>query len=436
MTVEKFLEKVIKMKNRLRRFWGFYSLDYKAMEKYIEYMAEEGWIIEKVSRFIATFRKVEPQKIKCYIDIFPKSKNTTTESLNEYRDFCEDSGWTYATEYDCFQFYYAPNRKDPTPIQTDKEIEQKIVESTVLKREISGSLTFFTFVGMYSFIGMYDFNYKMLYNFTSTTLLLVLPIIIAIMFIQSIYLIKIRTNLKNGISTPNSNLKHAKVRRFWFSLIPIMLAIFTLVSMIFDAVGSTIYVFVLVPVIVGGLFGLVYNKWISKSSRKIKVIYFITLFFFIITVSFITLFCIILEVNETEVFEISDYPVMELKDFSEVNTITHSNSINNGFSLIVPKNYIYAEYKEGGVSIRTKYTKAVNSYFAEIIFNGMLDDELRGNDQQIDANNYWNIDEAVFIGDKDRILLRSGSVVVYIEGGFDFSAENTINVIKRKLGIE
>lgn len=42
------------MKNKTKRvLWGFFLLDYKAMETYLEEMAEKGWMLEKIGLYIA-----------------------------------------------------------------------------------------------------------------------------------------------------------------------------------------------------------------------------------------------------------------------------------------------------------------------------------------------------------------------------------------------
>src|SRR5690554_3677258 len=86
------------MKNKTKRvFWGFFSLDYKAMETYLEEMAENGWMIEKVGRMTAKFRAIEPQKLKFFVDVFKGGGPLTpekTKEAEEYRRLCQESGWT------------------------------------------------------------------------------------------------------------------------------------------------------------------------------------------------------------------------------------------------------------------------------------------------------------------------------------------------------
>ena len=119
------------MKNKTKRvFWGFFSLDYKAMGEYLEEMAEKGWMLEKVGQITAKFRAMEPQKLKFCVDIFKKGGEFApddNEESREYRRLCQESGWTFITSQEYFQFFYAEEGSNPVPLQTDEEIEQKIV---------------------------------------------------------------------------------------------------------------------------------------------------------------------------------------------------------------------------------------------------------------------------------------------------------------------
>ena len=105
------------MKNKTKWvFWGFFSLDYKAIEIYLEEMAEKGWMIEKVGRLTAKFRAIEPQKLKFYVDVFKEGGPLTPEKTKEaevYRKHCYELGWIFITSQDYLQFFYADGDKDP-----------------------------------------------------------------------------------------------------------------------------------------------------------------------------------------------------------------------------------------------------------------------------------------------------------------------------------
>ena len=71
------------------------------------------------------------------------------------------------------------------------------------------------------------------------------------------------------------------------------------------------------------------------------------------------------------------YPIITLE---EITKKTSEGSVRRefkpGMSPIVPKHHTYYEYENLGDSARSiniKYYKAINSYFAEIIFNGITE---------------------------------------------------------------
>jgi hypothetical protein len=111
------------------------------MGEYLEEMAEKGWMIEKVGHYMAKFRAVEPKRLKFYVDVYEEGGPLTpekTEESEEYRKLCQESGWTFITSLDYLQFFYADRDSEPVPIQTDEEIEQKIIEFTLWKKELFG----------------------------------------------------------------------------------------------------------------------------------------------------------------------------------------------------------------------------------------------------------------------------------------------------------
>ena len=152
-------------------FWGFFSLDYKAMETYLEDMARKGWMLEKVGRITAKFKAIEPRNLKFYVDVFKEGGPLTPENTREaqeYRNLCQDSGWNYITSQDYLQFFYAEADSDPVPIQTDPALEQKIVQSTLWKHELL-SIIATLLVIVFLMAKFYPLKYTSLLYFTGVT---------------------------------------------------------------------------------------------------------------------------------------------------------------------------------------------------------------------------------------------------------------------------
>ena len=84
------------MKNRKYCFDRFVFYDKEKIEKRLEYMAEQGWLLEKIGVFAWVYRKIEPQKIAFSVAYFPKAEALTIEPTEEqeiFYEFCEHTRW-------------------------------------------------------------------------------------------------------------------------------------------------------------------------------------------------------------------------------------------------------------------------------------------------------------------------------------------------------
>lgn len=109
------------MKDVKRRFEWFSFYDREAIEKHLENMAEQGWMIENVGRIIWRYRRIEPKKLHISVTCFPEASSydaVPTEGQLEMREYCARDGWEFATQWGCMQIFYN-EAEDPTPIETD-----------------------------------------------------------------------------------------------------------------------------------------------------------------------------------------------------------------------------------------------------------------------------------------------------------------------------
>ena len=98
----------------------------KALEKYLEEKALEGWMLEDIICGFLIFKKNKSKKCKFTVDIF------TDNNKDEYIEYCEAGGWKYLFQHDKFLIFYT-EEKTITPIQTDEEIVLKKVRKSILK---------------------------------------------------------------------------------------------------------------------------------------------------------------------------------------------------------------------------------------------------------------------------------------------------------------
>ncbi|MDD2481808.1 MAG: DUF2812 domain-containing protein, partial [Lutispora sp.] len=167
------------MRKTKRVFWGFLPLDYKAIETYLEEMAEKGWMLEKVGAWAAKFRAIEPQKLKFYIDVFKEGgpfAPENTKEAEEYRNLCLESGWSFITSRDYLQFFYAEGDDNLTSIQTDEVLEQKIVESTLWRGQLI-SVIICTIFAIKAMSLYFPPRYKFLLSFVGVAGMLLFPLL-------------------------------------------------------------------------------------------------------------------------------------------------------------------------------------------------------------------------------------------------------------------
>lgn len=113
------------MKDIKRRIEVFSFYDKTGIERHLEKMAAEGWLLEKISALCWTYRRIEPKKIRFSISYYATISDfepEPTEEQQEFNEFCEHSGWKLAASSVQMQAFYNEN-EDPVPIETDPMLE-------------------------------------------------------------------------------------------------------------------------------------------------------------------------------------------------------------------------------------------------------------------------------------------------------------------------
>ena len=447
------------MKNKTKRvFWGFFSLDYKAIETYLEEMAEKGWMLEKVGRMTAKFRAIEPQKLKFYVDVFKEGGPLTpekTKEAEEYRRLCKESGWTFITSQDYLQFFYADGDMDPVPIQTDEVLEQKIVETTIWRGELLG-IFIFSIIAVMALVRYFPLNHNSLLSFTGVAGTFLFPILCIFMLASTVYgffwILKARRNIKRGLPLEKPTLKSARRRIIAFHGPALTIGIIFILAFIGDAffMPRIVGISLLGPVIGAGIgIGLRYFIKKKATEKKDSVLY-VTLAFIVVMISLAIVNSLLINrsVNNTyrEDTIPEGYPVVRMEELLEGSKQGRlvSREFNPGMSPITPKHYDYRETRDiNGKTegIRINYYKTINPYFAEIIFNGVTEELEKGFKwrgeyiftktiiKDDDMKNLWNADNLALTEERDEIIVRKGNTVVHMSGDIDFNDTQTRELI-------
>ncbi len=124
-----------KMRDRKRRWEIFSFFEYTGVARHLEKMAEKGWLIEKISNFGWTYRRIEPKKLTFFVSYYPGASEfdpEPTKGQKEFCDFCEHTGWVRAASFAQMQIFYN-ERENPTPIETDPALEIETIHAAAKK---------------------------------------------------------------------------------------------------------------------------------------------------------------------------------------------------------------------------------------------------------------------------------------------------------------
>lgn len=447
------------VKNKTKRvFWGFFSLDYKAIETYLEEMAEKGWMLEKVGRMTAKFRAIEPQKLNFYVDVFKEGGPLTpenTKEAEEYRRRCQESGWTFITSQDYLQFFYADGDKDPVPIQTDGVLEQKIVETTIWRGELL-SIFLFSIIAVMALVRYFPIKHKNLISFVGVAGTLFFPILCVFMLASTVYglirVIKARRNVKKGLPIEKPTLQSARRRIMAFHYPALIIVFIFILAFIGDAFFKPrIVVISLLGPVIGAGIGLGLRYFIKKKAteKKDSVLY-VTLTFIVLMFSLAIANSSLINRSLNNTYREDTipegYPVVKMEELLEGSQRSRlvSREFNPGMSPITPKHYNYWETRDINgktENIRIKYYKTINPYFAEIIFNGVTEELEKGikwkdmylfrkaiiTDDEMKA--LWDVDNLALTEARDEIIVQKGNTVVHMLGDIDFDDRQTRELI-------
>ena len=123
------------MKDTKCRIEVFSFFDYTGIARHLTKMAEKGWLLEKISNFGWTYRRIVPKKLTFSVCYYPKASDfdpEPTEEQKEFHDFCEHTGWVLAAMSAQMQIFYN-EQENPIPIDTDPMLEIETIHAAAKK---------------------------------------------------------------------------------------------------------------------------------------------------------------------------------------------------------------------------------------------------------------------------------------------------------------
>ena len=133
------------MLKRKFAFWRFQANHLDAMARYLERQASKGWFMDcKASELLSviTFRRGTPKKLKYSAVIIPSVSEwdqDTDSRVVEYRQLCEEYGWSFVGSYLKYKIFSNENM-DAAPIETDPDLWFETVGRELLTKTVPSYL--------------------------------------------------------------------------------------------------------------------------------------------------------------------------------------------------------------------------------------------------------------------------------------------------------
>ncbi len=120
---------------RLNRF-AFY--DRERIQKYLENMAQNGWILDKTGATLWRYRKESPRKIQVsiiYVADGSSYNPTPTSGEDLLEDLSADNGWQLLGRWDQMQIFFT-EQENPVPLETDPVTQVESIRCCMKKKGI------------------------------------------------------------------------------------------------------------------------------------------------------------------------------------------------------------------------------------------------------------------------------------------------------------
>ena len=130
------------MKDTKRQIVRCAFYDQTVMQKQFEKMASQGWLIEKITAYFWTYRRIKPTTLHITVTYFPSASEFDphpSEKQQMMEEFAARDGWKLLTRWGQIQVF-CNEAEDPTPIETDPVIQVNTIWRAMKKNLIPSHL--------------------------------------------------------------------------------------------------------------------------------------------------------------------------------------------------------------------------------------------------------------------------------------------------------
>lgn len=123
----------MKTKKRRMEFISFYN--HTGLEKHFAKMAKKGWLIESMTNYYWTYRKIEPKELHFCVTFYSRASDfdaVPSKKQQIFHEFCAHTGWQLCCTWHQMQVF-CNEKEDPIPLETDPVMEVETIHSACKK---------------------------------------------------------------------------------------------------------------------------------------------------------------------------------------------------------------------------------------------------------------------------------------------------------------
>lgn len=141
------------------RLFPYENMDYKAAEAWLNRQAAKGWALERVwLSTIALFSSTDREDLRYCIDLHGKWEPTQEDG---YFQLCSQAGWDYVAQVRSMSVFASRAVANPVPLQTDRNMEDKLYWRRAIRPAIFGSLLWLlVLLAIAAAVGLMGFRYR------------------------------------------------------------------------------------------------------------------------------------------------------------------------------------------------------------------------------------------------------------------------------------
>ena len=435
-------------------FWSFMGLDYKAMESYLEDMAQRGWMLKKLHTLFAVFERIPPKRVHFTVDVFEKAGalvKEDTQEAKEYRSLCEETGWRFIDSQRHLQFFCSEEEHRPVEIQTDLETEKRIISSSLWKSQLGHVIYQLALFTMFAF-----FHYPVgLENIQSNASLIftgIIPLLWVLSLVHLGYLFvwkhRMKKSVERGEVFSTSDYQRARRKARIFMGFPALLVLVVILALAADLTGdSPLLLWVLMPMGIALIMGILINKVIQKKSDKKRQGLGYMIIGIIITLFVLGNFLpamLFSEIDRDRSHLPEEYPRLSEDTWENRKDLgDKSADYLRRESFLLPLSYD-AYYFFEDTAFNYAYHQGLNQSVAEFIFEDILQDlsnprhrreEFEGGMEELSFDHelyrLWEGDRIAYDENQRELLILKGERVLRLRGLPDYYDEDLVRgVIK------